>query len=97
MNYFYDQPNYIPQQGGYRTPTRQFKIDTLMNVVRGSEYVLVDGFECNVTRHICKGGSFIYRLQSQLFPFSMPDGSIQQIEYFKCNVCGKVIINKFTL
>lgn len=69
---------------------------TLQQCLTSTEIVEVDGFDSDVARHICRGGSTIELLPKCVFPFQLEDGYLN-VEYFRCNLCGKVLVDGNTI
>lgn len=87
------QQNHTP---GVRKTTRKDVITYLQNKSCASEIVLVNDFETQRARHICKGGKDIYVLEKGIEQVPTSFGYIS-VEYFLCPVCKKLILNKQTL
>lgn len=84
--------------------TRKDIINWLCGYFNASDYVLVDEFESNVARHICKGSRAISLLQENTVNVPIPDKNnpmvpcaVIPVNVFFCGYCGKLIINKQSL
>lgn len=92
-----NQQTMFQNQAGYgRVPTRKEKIEFLRSVFSASDVILVDEFESTILKHICIGGKTIYILPRSVYNLQTPQGT-QCVEYFFCNVCRKLYLNKCTL
>lgn len=84
--------------------TKRDIIDWVCRYCNVSDYVLVDEFESNVARHICKGSRVISMLQENVINVPIPDKNnpmvpcaMIPVQVFYCGYCGKLIINKQSL
>lgn len=68
-------------------------LNALINFLGGPELVLVDDIFPDYTRHICSKGRTIYLLQKRVFWCNTNVGVIP-VEYYYCNMCHKVIVNR---
>lgn len=75
-------------------PSKQEIINWFKNSVGCSELDMVDVCDEEYARHICMGGRSIELLPRQYFNAPMPDGGVVVLEYYRCNLCGKVILNR---
>lgn len=92
---------YMQQQGmmqGQQMPhmrktTKKDILEYLQMRSGASEIVQIDEFETQRTRHICQGSKRIVVLEKGTEPVPTSDGCVFA-EYFLCNNCRKLIINK---
>lgn len=87
---------YWGRLGGFIMAVSRKQITEYMQGMLGArEVVLVDEFETLLARHICNGGEKIQLLQRCRMPIELPDGvSCLNAEYYFCQMCGKLIIDK---
>lgn len=57
------------------------------------ELDLVDDSTDEYARHVCLGGTKIYLLPRFNYILQTPKGVVT-IEYYQCQVCGKIIMNR---
>lgn len=76
-----------------RKTTKKDILEYLQMRSGAREVVQVDEFETQRTRHICQGSKKIVVLEKGTEPVQTSEGFIFA-EYFLCNNCKKLIINK---
>lgn len=100
-----EQELFMQQQARYqnlsgcgrgRVPTRKDKVEFLRYIFNASDVILVDEFESITLKHICVGGKTIYILPKSVYNLQTNQG-ILCVEYFLCNVCRRLYLNKCTL
>lgn len=57
------------------------------------ELDLVDDTSDAFARHVCVGGDKVFLIPKQQSSIATPRGNIT-IEYYQCEVCGKIIMNR---
>lgn len=73
--------------------SKQEIINWFKNFRGAREIDLVDESFDNYARHICLGGTKIYLLPKQNYRLQTPRGLVL-IEFYQCQSCGKLILNK---
>lgn len=69
------------------------EILTVFQQQKGSqELELVDDAGADYARHVCQNGNKVYLLPKKVCPFQTPQGVINII-YYRCEVCGKLIVD----
>lgn len=72
---------------------KQYIINWFKEFMRAPELELVDeSFDIHA-RHICTNGNQIYLIPKQVYHLYTPKGIIA-IEYYRCQVCGKILMNR---
>lgn len=78
----------------YRRPSRREIMNWFQSYMGAREMDLVDEADCEVARHVCAGGNNIELLPRQTYNLTLEDGSVVVLEYYQCNLCGKLILDK---
>lgn len=73
--------------------TRREVLEVFLYNLGYPEYDMVDGSQEAYARHVCFGGNSIQVLPKETFSLTTMEGMIY-IDYYRCPVCGKVIIDK---
>ena len=73
--------------------SKQQVINWFKEFTRAPELELVDSSMDNYARHICNGGINVYLIPKLHYTLNTQSGAIL-IEYYQCQACGKVIMNK---
>ena len=82
--------NMLPNKG--IKVSKRGVINYLKSLLNSPEVDLVDDADSDYARHVCQSGSTVYLLPKQMIPFQTPQGVITVICY-RCEVCGKLIID----
>lgn len=72
---------------------KQKIINWFKDYMGNPEVDFVDDAYLSHTRHVCIRGNSIELLPKQVYNLSIEEGVIP-IEYYRCNLCGKLIINR---
>lgn len=81
---------------GYNRVPRMSKRDILnifQQQMNAPEMELVEDCQDDYARHICNNGKIIQLLPKSVCPFQTPQGIIN-ITYYRCNICGKLLVDK---
>lgn len=81
------------QHRSIRRPGKQEIINWFKSYMGASELDLVDESFDQCARHVCMGGNRIELLPKQTYNLEY-DGGIIVLEYYRCNLCGKVMLNR---
>ena len=73
--------------------SKQEIINWFRDCMGAPEIDLVDDTSDTYARHVCANGGKVYLLPKQPFRLERPEGVIL-IEYYQCQVCGKIIMNR---
>ena len=73
--------------------SKQEIINWFKEFMKAPELVLVEESNDNYARHICLGGNKVHLIPKLYYNFQTTNGRIL-IEYYQCQVCGKIIMNK---
>lgn len=74
-------------------PGKQEIINWFREFTQASEMDLVEDAFDTYARHVCLGGESVQLLPKMVYNLQTPEGYIS-LEYYRCNLCGKVILNK---
>ena len=77
-----------------KRPGKREIINWFQREVGASEMDYVDEASEPLARHVCAKVRRIELLPKRVFNFQFEDGGIIPIEYYQCNICGKLILDK---
>lgn len=85
--------NDMVNQPRVHRPGKQEIINWFRDFMQAQEMDLVDDSYDQYARHVCLGGESVQLLPKMVYNLQVPDGIIP-LEYYRCNLCGKVILNR---
>lgn len=77
--------------------SRKEIVDYICAMLGTGNVVLLDEFETDKARHICRGGKDIVIMSREYMDVALPDGNYITAEYYLCRSCGKLLLNKNSL
>lgn len=82
---------------GIRKATKKDVLNYISYYFNTSDVVVVNDFESLRARHVCQGGKIIWLLEKFVFPVPIGCNSFVNVEMFRCQYCGRVIVNRSSL
>lgn len=73
--------------------SKQEVINWFKDFMRAPEVDLVDDTTEQYARHVCANGKKVFLLPKLVYSLQTPKGMVL-IEYYQCQVCGKIIMNR---
>lgn len=85
--------NPIPNENRQVRISKREILNILQQQMGANEMDLVDSASDEYARHVCLGGNKVYLLPRRVIPFNTPEGVIN-ITLYRCEVCGKIIVDR---
>lgn len=82
---------------GTKRATRRDVLNYISNYFMTTDIVVVNEFETLRARHVCPGGRIIWLLEKFVLPVPVGYETYINVELFRCQCCGKVIVNRNSL